>query len=246
MKRFYNSKYFSVTVWGVIIVALVIGGLVFMFGGKRYKVEYDGYFIGGRNSYRAGQKVTVKVPVATDETLTVYLDNEILQSSPKSDASNYVFEFTMPDHDIKLKSESVNDMICRINIEMLVDYFEKNMAVPDDTSTYEIVLNSYTETEAQIDVYTKASESDSEVKKTYIVPISVIDEVFEIIDNYDMKNWNSETDNNSITGKLYVCKFLGSEEYIRTTSENMPENGVNAFKEIKAKLSEYLDDKYLL
>lgn len=219
-----------------------------MFGGKRYKVEYDGYFIGGRNSYRAGQTVTVKVPVATDETLTVYLDGKSIQSSPKSDYNYYVFEFTMPEHDVKLTSKHTNDMVnyTKIEKEMLVDYFEKPMAVPNNTSTYEIVLNSYTEFEAEIDVYTRASENDSEVKKAYIVPSSVIDEVFEIIDDYDMKNWNNKKENSFITGRLYVCKFWISGECTRTTSEDMPKNGVNAFRQIKAKLSEYLDDKYLL
>ena len=79
----------------------------------RYKVDYCGekdMFKKARNSYEAGQKVKLYYDlIATDTDYTFYLDDEILNVDYSED-KGFIITFTMPEHDVTLRVESVNSM----------------------------------------------------------------------------------------------------------------------------------------
>ena len=83
-------------------------------GAKKYRVDYEGrrdLFDGAKESYRAGETVTVYFgPVATDTSYTFRLDGETLNPAYDED-KGFVIVFTMPEHDVILTFESRNLMI---------------------------------------------------------------------------------------------------------------------------------------
>ncbi len=56
----------------------------------------------------------------------------------------------------------------------------------------------------------------------------------EAVDRHNMRKWK---DGIAITGELYVVKFREAERTIRVSSDDMPENGLEAFGEIREALS---------
>lgn len=82
-------------------------------GGNRYKVDYDGgkhHFLGAKDSYRAGERVTLYFPmVATDTDYSFHLEGGELDVS-WTDLLGYRLRFTMPNHDVKLTCETRNSM----------------------------------------------------------------------------------------------------------------------------------------
>jgi hypothetical protein len=134
---------------------------------------------------------------------------------------------------------------------LLIDYFEKQEGVlvqkSDGTETgggyYEITLSAYTDTDIQLDVYKREHEGAEEYHKAYFVPLSLLNEAYKVIDQYAMKNWNRDKATGGMTGMYYVCKFHKNGEFIRVSSDQMPEDGPEAFAEIKALLLDGINDQ---
>lgn len=85
---------------------------------KRYKVDYEGgmgLYLGAKESCRAGETVSFRLPAATDERLTVLLNGAELPPDSFDDSRfEYVYKFTMPDHDVTIKSVRINTMTAPI------------------------------------------------------------------------------------------------------------------------------------
>ena len=82
-------------------------------GSSSYKVDYDGgkhHFLGAKDTYRAGERVTLYFPmVATDTDYSFHLEGAELDVS-WTDLLGYRLRFTMPNHDVKLTCETRNSM----------------------------------------------------------------------------------------------------------------------------------------
>ena len=78
-----------------------------------YQVIYDeGFFENVKDSYHAGETVTVYFPcIATDTDYTFYLNGERFSNYTYDDQKGYVFTFTMPAQDVTLTWESKNSMV---------------------------------------------------------------------------------------------------------------------------------------
>ncbi len=86
-----------------------------MFGtAKKYKVDYNGdkqWFIGAKEAYKAGEKVTLYFDmIATDTNYYFYIDGEEINPRYES-GKGYKILFTMPEHDVSVRVEAVNSMI---------------------------------------------------------------------------------------------------------------------------------------
>jgi len=110
---------------------------------------------------------------------------------------------------------------------ILVDYFERELTADGPQPYFEAVLYSYSDTQALMEIYT-AGGSDRERMTSFLVPLETMDQLMEVICAYGMDGWNSQA-GSAVSGKLYVCKFRQGGSLIRVTSENMPDNGVEAF-----------------
>lgn len=133
---------------------------------------------------------------------------------------------------------------------LLVDYFEQQTGIivlagesaQAEGGYYEITLCAHSDTQLQLDVYEREHEGADERQKTYYVPAASLNEVYRVIDRYAMKNWNSGKGSGGGPGVYYVCKFYRNGELVRVSSDQMPEDGRDAFAELKALLLSLISD----
>ena len=109
---------------------------------------------------------------------------------------------------------------------LLADYFEREIT-EDESPYFEAVLYSYSDTQALMEIYT-AGGTDHEKMTACLVPLETVDQLMEVICTYGMNGWNSR-EGSGISGKLYVCKFREGGSLVRVSSENMPDDGLEAF-----------------
>ena len=100
----------------IIMIIIALGASFCLVGcaGETYRVDYCGdkdFYKGAKNSYRAGQEVTLYYTmIATDTDCSFYLDGESIKYD-YDDRKGIIIRFTMPDHDVKLEHRAVNSMI---------------------------------------------------------------------------------------------------------------------------------------
>lgn len=104
------------TMMVVILLLTALGIVLCLMGGSkanRYKVDLNGSdfcYEGVKSSYRAGETVTLHFTmIATDTDYSFYLDGEPIHYD-YDDRKGFILCFTMPDHDVKLETRSVNSM----------------------------------------------------------------------------------------------------------------------------------------
>ena len=127
---------------------------------------------------------------------------------------------------------------------MLLDYFERTVGTPEEQPYYELVLYTYSDTQARLEEYQNGDMPD-ELITSELIPLDGAQEMLDAVKNVGMDKWNSR-EGIAIDGMQYVCKFPdGGDGCIRVSSDNMPEDGVKAFAAVKAAMSKWLRDEYL-
>ena len=231
-----------------ILVSVLLLGLFPLCGcAKTYRVTYvtgKGAFVGAKDTYRAGQQVTLKTGVVTDEIETVFLDGEILPPSDESDDGFRCYTFTMPDHDVEI--ELLTENISEAEPTILVDYLEQVVGIyeepGEESGYYEMVL--YDEGGSLLLEQYESGGTAREKVTRYRVPEQALTDAMAVITQYGMQGWNDRDDTFPIDGMRYVCKFFADGEMIRVTSDAMPDDGIAAFAAIRSTLTGYLRDEY--
>lgn len=81
---------------------------------KKYKVDYQGRkncFEGAKDAYHAGKHVVLYYPfIATDTDYSFFVDGE--RYNAKYTDNGYEISFIMPEHDVTVRVESRNSMMC--------------------------------------------------------------------------------------------------------------------------------------
>ena len=135
------------------------------------------------------------------------------------------------DQTANIKAGSPEDYITNDNL--LFDYYEATVATVGGNDREEYCLYKYTDTRLVLARYSK-TEGSEETMVYCTVPSSVLDDCMDLVDKYNMRNWK---DGSGLNGKKYVVKFMDGGELKRVSSENMPENGREAFIAIGGLLS---------
>ena len=246
---------------GRLFAALILTGLgVFlMFGlfgcrGKQYRVDYSGQkdlYEGARDSYRAGEQVTLYYPmIATDTDYSFCLDGEFLNPDYSEDRG-FILRFTMPDHDAVLQCLSRNTMEYVPEPEaalppdtMLIDCYSATAATVGGDGYRELVLYTTDGADLKLTVYEKESEDREEREISYLVPREAADLCYSLIRAHDLRSWNELEDAEGITGAVSVCKFWDDGEYVRVSTEQMPGDGKEILREISDVLESYAREEY--
>ena len=228
--------------------------------GKRYRVDYGGDkedFVGAKDSYFAGQKVTLTFPyIATDTDYRFTLDGDTEGLKVDySDAKGYILTFTMPEHDVLVQSYSKNSMVWDPNAnreeteedwisqiknggcEMVFDYYEATVGTVGGDGHDEFVLYRKPNGVMLMAKYSQWGDA-AESCRACVMTDSALYDCLELVDKYKMRKWN-EQDGLAITGAAYVVKFREADRTVRVSSENMPEDGQRAFGEIETTLAKY-------
>ena len=205
---------------------------------QKYKIDFGGSFSGERDEYKAGEKVRIKVPLATDTDYSFRVDGEYVMPEYSSNGAYLIYEFIMPDHDVKVEFSSHNSMVYvpvapdDTEGTLLFDYYTTPTAIVGDAQYNEITVNE-SEGMIFINVYGGSSTQGTTTShKAYWAPYGLLDKLDEVVRRYKMAKWNAR-DGVGMTGRLTVVKFTnGDGNLVRVTSENMPEDGEDAFNEI--------------
>ena len=246
----------------VIIAAVAVGvaalfGALYSSGNEKYKMEYDSkdLYRGAKDSYKAGQKVTLRFPyVASDTSYRFYLSGKAIDAT-YSDLGGYKLEFVMPPYDAKLECVSRNDMMYNppeegIEEELLYEYYSATAAAPDGKSeAYSIALYSVSETDSEGNTEDRTELRVSETKIDGTTTENVYDakmfgayECDEIAKEYHMHGWNTMKNTVSETGMLVRVTFKTGTGYITVSNGCMPENGKEGMTKIRQILESYIEE----
>ena len=247
----------------IVIIAAVAVGVATLIGtlsssdGEKYKMEYDskGLYRGAKDSYKAGQKVTLRFPyVATDTSYSFYLNGKAIDKT-YSDLGGYKLEFVMPPYDAKLECVTRNDMGYTppeegVEESLLYEYYSATAATPDGKAeTYSIALYYISETDSEgntedrtelrvsktnIDGTTEENVYDARLYGSYECDL--------IADEYHMHGWDTMRNTISEDGMLVAVKFKTGTGYIRVSNECMPENGREGMGKMRMILEGYMTE----
>lgn len=255
VERSHKTKHRPV----VVTIALIILGGILMFsffgcGKAAHTVDYRGQkddYRGARDTYKTGEKVKLTYYlIATDTDYSFYLDGKQINPDYK-EGKGFILQFTMPDHDVQLECRAVNSMVKTIDDEsltgdLLVDLYTASVATDGGDGYDEMVLYAYTSDQLKLIVYRQDADMDTQQSTTYIVPRAALGRCLAVISDADMRTWNDSAEPlDGEEGAVTVCKFRDTDgTYVRVTSENMPENGAQAFAQIREILQSYVSDAY--
>jgi len=219
-----------------------------------YTIEYDSkdLYSGAKDSYKAGQKVTLHFPyVATDTSYRFYLSGKAIDAT-YSDLGGYKLEFVMPPYDAKLECVTKNDMVYTppeegVEETLLYEYYRATAAVPEGIpETYSIALYYISETDAEGNQEDRTELRVTEVKSDGTKTENVYDAKLYgsykcdlIADEYHMHGWDTMRNTISEDGLLVAVKFKTGTGYIRVSNECMPENGREGMEKIREILEGY-------
>lgn len=126
---------------------------------------------------------------------------------------------------------------------MLVDYYERTVGTPMKMPYEELVLYTYSDTQALLEAYEEGG-TDDETVTSYLIPISGAQEILTAVNASGMAGWNKHK-GIAICGRAYVCRFSDGEGgYTRVSSEHMPENGAKAFGAVYLSMRKWLSEEY--
>ena len=228
-----------------LLLALTASTLLFFpaCNAAKHKIDYCGqkeFYDRPPESCSAGKKVELCYKgefVATDTDYTFFVDGE-KASAKADDDGNIILRFVMPDHDVRVRCFA-NVTMREAGDLMLVDYYDAVTGTDGGDRSYELVLNLTTDDSIRLDVY-NASYGTEETCVSYYVDYGAVDESLDVIEKYKMNEWNQK-DGIAIDGTVTVCRFiLPGGGFERVSSDNMPEDGTEAFSTVRQVLEKYL------
>ena len=115
------------------------------------------------------------------------------------------------------------------NENMVFDYYEATVATVGGDESTEYVLYEYDASRMILACYQKSEDSE-EVMTYRIVEASVLDDCMALVKKYKMSKWDK---GRGLNGKIYVVKFMDAGEMKRVSSDQMPDDGREAFNSIR-------------
>ena len=126
---------------------------------------------------------------------------------------------------------------------LLVDYCKKTVATVGGDGYSETVLYQNRDGSCEVHYYSKYEYDKAEKHSGYSVDPAVIDAAYKIINDNRMVQWNHKYDSFGMEGAEYILKFRGSGgEYIRCSSEHMPDDGLSIMGSVNALLNDYVNE----
>ena len=130
---------------------------------------------------------------------------------------------------------------CITEENCLFYYYEAVVATVggDESTMYK--LYKYTDTE--LILVKNRQYPDKDKSKDYcIVPASVLDDCMKVVKKYKMGK-GKWLNGDGIVGMVYEVGFMKDGEYVRVSSESMPDNGIDAFDAVCKVLSKAWSQK---
>ena len=116
-------------------------------------------------------------------------------------------------------------------------YYDAVVATQGGDEHFVYELYSYTADELVLVKYRKYPGEDLTMDYC-IVPASTLDDCMKVVKKYKMGKGKWLKGGDCIVGKEYAVVFIKDGENVRVTSENMPDNGIEAFDAVCKVLGE--------
>lgn len=208
---------------------------------ERFRVICSELFENVKDSYKAGERVKINFPfVATDTDYSFFIDGEALNGS-YDEQKGYVFEFTMPDHDVNITFESKNSMVYTpLTPEpgtVLITYRDKILSTADAEQDFYQITITATETEWEHLALVRSSDRNDE---EYIIPASVYQSLVNYAENSWLEDWNHLEEPLSLEGRLISFGISIDGEYLEISSDSMPQDGETVLEYLRLSIADYL------
>lgn len=129
---------------------------------------------------------------------------------------------------------------------MLIDCYRTEKTA-DDSGYFELVLYTTENSDMiRLSVYSKDNKDTDENHTDYLVPYEAAESCYKIIEKHHLNRWNDMKNTVSADGILTVCKYYSNGEYVRVSTEEMPQNGTEILDSIADVMSSYAKDKFLI
>ena len=126
---------------------------------------------------------------------------------------------------------------------LLVDYFQREINYEKKEPYFELVLYARNDGSLFMEKYVDGGSPDEKVT-VYDVPEEVYERALEIIRRRELDSWNSLREYNILEGMTFVIRYYDHDVHTRVSSDMMPRNGLDAFREMKGLLLEYTSVEY--
>ena len=127
---------------------------------------------------------------------------------------------------------------------MLVDYYDAVVGTDGGDRHIEYVLYTYDQTNCRLSVFVQGSPEEPETETVYIVPAEARQRAYEAINNANLKSWVDLNDGVALDGRKTVVKFKDGDDYIRCSTDDMPEDGERLLDSVGAVLQGYAKEEY--
>ena len=175
----------------------------------------------------------------------IFYSNDVVLKQDYDYQKGHVFTFTMPEHDVLISMYTRNSMVYDPNAnkeeteedrieaikgcELVFDYYEATVGTDGGDSHDEFAIYRRPNGNLLLAKYSQ-QEGGQESCRVSILSDTVLHDCMDAVDRYNMRKWK---DGIAITGEVYVVKFREADRMIRVSSDDMPEDGLQAFGEIE-------------
>ena len=242
----------KIIVLALIAVFCITGGIIMLFsscGSSKYKVDYCGQMSSYKRAkeyYRAGQEVKLYYNIiATDTDYSFFLDGKSLKTE-YSEKNGYMIYFVMPSHDVKLECKTYNSMeftegnTDENNEIMLVDYYTAVTGTETDRGYTELTLYALNAESATLKVFRNDTGDGEEIVEKYTVPYEAVEKCLETAKKYKFADWRNLKDTYPIDGSVTIVKYYDGKQYIKVSTDAMPEGGERQLDEIARVMRSYI------
>ena len=130
---------------------------------------------------------------------------------------------------------------------MLIDFCKKTVGTSGGDGYSETVLYQNEDGSCEVHFYSRYEGDVEETHSVYTVDKAVIDDAYEIIDRNNIASWNETRYGPGMDGAVYVLKFRNEDGvYVRVSSENMPEDGLDIMCSVNNCLNRYVKEELAL
>ncbi len=128
---------------------------------------------------------------------------------------------------------------------MLVDYMRRTVGTNGGDGYRETVLYCTKDGNCEVHYYSKYDYDEAESHEQHEADKGVVEDVYNVIKKADMASWNDKykDSTNVICGAAYIVKFRdGHGDYIRVSSECMPDDGIELMGGVATVLNRHVMD----
>ena len=126
---------------------------------------------------------------------------------------------------------------------LLVDYFQRTVGTEEEEPYFEMVVYARNDGSLIMEKYVDGGSPEQTVT-TYDVPAELYERALEIINRRYLDHWDQLQEYESLDGVVFVIRYYNNVKHVRVSSDRMPANGLEAFREMKGLLLEYTAPQY--